>query len=713
MSLQYARLLQERLEQAGLIAADNQAKNNAGLRPIALGRSAQDSLVLILKALRSEFKHTEIDPPALPLYVRYLVLAANSPHHRVSQGAFGCLCHLVKRIYFQDQPRLRRFADDIVPVLLENLAGEEKVHDMARKALLDYWRSATFEIERNIRSIGLVHPRPQVRGEIVRFIVSLSHAEADFSVRTVLFETIALLNDSDPIVQNTTVECVVELHRNATSQSIFSLIAAMDSQMTDPAVSRRVLDRLGISSQQAPSRPLSTPFEEPISAQIPATVASLETVPSVACSDGTPLAQTPIITIVPPLSSISTNIGIPSRKRQALVSAIASRQISAGPSSCDDIKSISSKSVLSARAKKMLDQDPVQTMVQTPVQTPAPASSEPLTIDPTVSVTVSSSEIVQQILSTIPETETDSLDVRNVSSAEELETLVSSMVKSFEGKETETNWTQRLANVVTLRSITRGNAAKEYSAIFVASLKEMVDGICKAVSSLRTTLSTHGCRLIADLAVTLSCKIDLYADKFAQALIKLSAGTKKISGVQANAAMLVLLSKISFQQRLAALVSSACKDKNVTPRLFAATWLRLLLVCHADKREIIESAGCLESFESAIKGGLADANPLVRERMRMTFWNFHALWQDRADALIAKLDGNTSRALLKANPKSGEASATSTSSMKSDRSGFSKRSSATSRTTLTEHMQRTQWGTVSEPNTGHAATVQQLRNLTL
>lgn len=277
-----------------------------------------------------------------------------------------------------------------------------------------------------------------------------------------------------------------------------------------------------------------------------------------------------------------------------------------------------------------------------------PSTSPSLTLAPTLS------ESVLLYIKQIPGTVMEDLKPIYVASARDLEQLMEGMVRWFDGKETEANWAERQKSIVTLRELVRGNAVSDYMVEFITCLRFLADGIIKAVSSLRTTLSTHGCKLVSDLANITGSAIDSFADSFTQTLIKLSASTKKIAGQSANASLVVLLAYTSFQHRIAVHVCGACRDKNASARLFGAGWLQVLLMVHVDQKLSMEATNCIEIFESSIKSCLADANPHVRESMRATYWEFQALWPNRASALINNLDPMARKALEKANPNSSK-----------------------------------------------------------
>lgn len=57
------------------------------------------------------------------------------------------------------------------------------------------------------------------------------------------------------------------------------------------------------------------------------------------------------------------------------------------------------------------------------------------------------------------------------------------MLESFRNKETEFNWESREKYIIRIRGLLRGNATEPpYLEVLVQCMKQMVDGITKAVS---------------------------------------------------------------------------------------------------------------------------------------------------------------------------------------------------------------------------------------
>ena len=210
-----------------------------------------------------------------------------------------------------------------------------------------------------------------------------------------------------------------------------------------------------------------------------------------------------------------------------------------------------------------------------------------------------------------------------------LEAAFREMHPCFEGKETEQNWQQREKSVAKLRKITAGHAPQEMSAVYLAGIRSLLDGILKTVNSLRTTLSTAGCSLLTDVANVSGPGMDNMVDILLQNLIKLCANTKPIARTNANEAVLAILSNVSYHLRVMNHIHGASQDKNSQPRKFACAWLKKIIKKHP--RGVIEHAGGLDLIEKALKAGLQDRDKDVRETMRPTFWAFVRRWPEKSD----------------------------------------------------------------------------------
>ncbi|KAI9715025.1 MAG: suppressor of tub2 mutation [Chrysothrix sp. TS-e1954] len=264
-----------------------------------------------------------------------------------------------------------------------------------------------------------------------------------------------------------------------------------------------------------------------------------------------------------------------------------------------------------------------------------------------------------------PSAETTHIEPMDVYGHRELEDMLRGMQPCFVGKENEDNWKARDNNVLKLRRLIKGNAPDDHHVIFLAGIKSLLEGILKVANTLRTTMSTNGCQLVQELIRKLSTSMDSMVEILVQNFVKMCSNTKNISAQNGNTTVDVIFSHVTYNTRLLQHTWSACQDKNVQPRIFAAGWLRTLLRRQVHSKGHFDHSGGLETAENCMKKGLTDANPKVRESMRKTYWTFAQGWPEKAEAIVNAMDAKTKTQLEKdpANPNSGNAQSSFTSSV--------------------------------------------------
>ncbi|KAI1198095.1 clasp N terminal-domain-containing protein [Nemania serpens] len=247
----------------------------------------------------------------------------------------------------------------------------------------------------------------------------------------------------------------------------------------------------------------------------------------------------------------------------------------------------------------------------------------------------------------LPEVKSDAVEPAYVNTQRELDDMIKGMHPWFEGKETEHNWLKREESVAKLRRLIAGNAATDFPDLLVTGCRGLLDGIIKAVISLRTSLSKEGCALVQDLAVTFGPGIDPMVELLMQSFVKLCAATKKIASQLANSVVDTLVGRTTYTVRIMQHIWAACQDKNVQPRVYVAGWLKTLVKKEAHHKHHIEHGGGLDLMEKCIKKCLNDPNPGVREKMRSTYWAYAAIWPSRAETIMDGLESTAQKLLQK------------------------------------------------------------------
>ncbi|WYZ46389.1 hypothetical protein EsH8_IX_000614 [Colletotrichum jinshuiense] len=325
-----------------------------------------------------------------------------------------------------------------------------------------------------------------------------------------------------------------------------------------------------------------------------------------------------------------------------------------------------------------------------PAPAPAPAPKPKLA----ASVSSMSSE---RPITPAPEVRSE-VEPAYVNTQRELDDIFREMMFFFEGRETEQNWLKREESMTKLRKLIAGNAPQDYPDAFMAGLKGLLDGIIKAITSLRTSLSKEGCTLVQDIAVTFGPGMDPLVELLMQTFIKLAAATKKIASQQANTTVDTIIGRVTYSSRIMQHIWGACQDKNVQPRTYATGWLKTVLDKESHHKSHIEHGGGLELVEKCIKKGLNDANPGVRERMRATYWLFAKIWPARADMLRDTLEA-TAQKLLDKDPNNPNAPKREVESGRARPGlGLSKSTMASSKPSLRETMMAQKKATMASRN---------------
>ena len=233
--------------------------------------------------------------------------------------------------------------------------------------------------------------------------------------------------------------------------------------------------------------------------------------------------------------------------------------------------------------------------------------------------------------STIPDPEAEDIEPIMVLSSRDVNDIFSDMSSYFEGKESEKNWNHREKSLFKLRRLIRGNAPAEFHTAFISGFKGLLEGVLKAINSLRTTLSTMGCKFLQEFAAIAGHGLDSVVEILLQDLVKLCGGTKKLSAQNGNTTLIAIFTHVTYSPRLMQHIWNAAQDKNVQPRSFAALWVETLIKKYGHEKRVLEHGGSLDLIQKCVKRGLEDANPGVRNNARPVFWEFRKIWPDRAE----------------------------------------------------------------------------------
>jgi CLIP-associating protein 1/2 len=318
------------------------------------------------------------------------------------------------------------------------------------------------------------------------------------------------------------------------------------------------------------------------------------------------------------------------------------------------------KQLKNFKVRPAIEQAIVKELAPTSSAAPSQQEEEPSTQPAPRSLAASVSSLSsERPITPMLDNRPDQVDPVYVNTQRELDDIFKEMQQHFEGKETEQNWLKREESITKLRKLLAGNAASDFPDAYINGARAMLDGIIKAIITLRTSLSKEGCSLVQDIANRYGSGMDPMVELLMQTFIKLAAATKKISSQLANITVDTLIAKTTYNARIMQHIWGACQDKNLQPRTYATGWLKTLINKEANHKNQLEHSGGLDLVEKCIKKGLADPNPGVREKMRATYWTFAGIWPARAEAIMDGLD-TTAQKLLQNdanNPNSPKKSA--------------------------------------------------------
>ncbi|KAJ1658412.1 suppressor of tub2 mutation [Dispira simplex] len=235
-------------------------------------------------------------------------------------------------------------------------------------------------------------------------------------------------------------------------------------------------------------------------------------------------------------------------------------------------------------------------------------------------------------------------------STKHLDQEIQGMYPGFSGKEGEENWLLREKAIHTLRGMLRANIM-EYQDAFLGHLKNLTDGILKALHSLRTTLQLSTTHLIIDMAVNFGSRFDPFAELFLTNLLKLCQLTKKISSQAGSNAACVLVHRVSYHHRMLSILVTALADKNVTLRQYAIGIIKVLLESHLFLSGNDRASEALALLNKALKLALGDASPKVRESSREVYWLYWYIHPKSAEVFLGQLDQSIKKQLLREQTK--------------------------------------------------------------
>ena len=226
-----------------------------------------------------------------------------------------------------------------------------------------------------------------------------------------------------------------------------------------------------------------------------------------------------------------------------------------------------------------------------------------------------------------------------------MQSTLQNLEATFEGKETEHNWSKRHeACRDILPALCKSDAAKENPARFAVGIRSFIDGLMACAKSERTQLSNEACKALQEVSKSLGHNIHPMIDIILPQLVDVSGFTKPVSQKNGSETVESIIRYAGYHSRLLHYITSTSSDKRKPPRVAAAKWLKVFIAAY--RHDIEKVTASLDLIEHGIITGLNDQQKDVREEMRATYWTFSKYWSPRAEALMATLAKPAQTALL-------------------------------------------------------------------
>ncbi|KAI9310814.1 clasp N terminal-domain-containing protein [Dichotomocladium elegans] len=236
-------------------------------------------------------------------------------------------------------------------------------------------------------------------------------------------------------------------------------------------------------------------------------------------------------------------------------------------------------------------------------------------------------------------------------SVKELESEFSAFSNIFRDKESEQNWEARDKAVTRLRGILRGDAYEKFHDALMLHFRQMVDGIIKAMESLRTSLALNALLLVSEIGYYLGRSIDAYVyERLTNSLLKCATTSKKVIATQTLKTTSTFLRYANFHHKIVVMLSYMMNEKNSQAREYTVAYIKIILQTHAPRDHVraqLDRSGATDLIVKILSKGVNDATPSVRESCREAFWIFMEYWRDRGDSLLRTLPPAVRKALEK------------------------------------------------------------------
>eukprot|EP01052_Picozoa_sp_SAG31_P021904 SAG31_NODE_1718_length_7457_cov_3.659418_3_plen_532_part_00 len=202
-------------------------------------------------------------------------------------------------------------------------------------------------------------------------------------------------------------------------------------------------------------------------------------------------------------------------------------------------------------------------------------------------------------------------------------------------------WSSRLKAIEKLTALVAGGATEfdSFGAIFK---KMLLQPMAAQINDLRSSIVKAACLVLVSISSQLGDAFEQFAEHFVPLLWPKTIVTIQVIAESCNECICATIKNTQAPRLLPKIVELGVSDKNALLRARGLHYLALILQDWSTPA--IERS--LDVAEDAIRRGMSDANGEARAAARRSFWAYKPRWPERANRVMATLDGSTQRLLL-------------------------------------------------------------------
>lgn len=147
----------------------------ANLLAILRTDASNDAKVLHINNVKSGIKQNNVPETCVPPLFEATRMSMASPHAAIANAGFSTLNHLLTRLSRQEPKYIVKEAGRTLPLVIEKIGDQkEKYRQLAAQCLTTFWKSAAADVERIVKTSGLVGKNPRMKEASMHWIAQVA-----------------------------------------------------------------------------------------------------------------------------------------------------------------------------------------------------------------------------------------------------------------------------------------------------------------------------------------------------------------------------------------------------------------------------------------------------------------------------------------------------------------------------------------------------------